>query len=157
MDKPEFKIRAKVSQQSLALVDDNQVELNALCDTRWTLGEQDRATEIKIEVVRPESSTVSRVRLTRVFSPSEIALFLTAIDKVLRLVQTREHMGQRPPTQGIEFSIDIFDNLKIGAVESPTAEPSYFIKLSAEEDAVRFRLKTVDELERLRNIFQAAT
>jgi len=152
MDKPDFKIRRKVTMRSISRIDSAGNKLEAAHEQTRNLDAQDYVDEIRVELIRPESKEANRLKISRRFSRSEAELFLAASNKLVQLMQRRKHMIDVPPEQGMEFSIDAFGDVIVGAFDSQDKEPSYFVEFSKEEDAIRFPFETIKEFDSLRHI-----
>ncbi|HWM26531.1 MAG TPA: hypothetical protein VNP98_17070 [Chthoniobacterales bacterium] len=156
MDKPELPIRMKIVQQSFSETDANGHVLRASCETTRELEDQRITKRIHVELMRPETPLSSRLRLTRFLSQGDVDLFLTAADKILTLLQRRENQNERTPSQGVEFSIDVVDGVKLGAFVTHGSEPSQFIELHSEKDNIRFEFSGFDRWDVFKQVFQHA-
>lgn len=156
MDKPEQKINVKLVQHSFSATDSNGQKLTAVLEAIRALQQHEFSTQLKVELVRPESPERDRLRLKRTFSREDVGILLNAADKILALLQAREHMQEKTPRNGIEFSIDVLDSVKVGASEAQGKEPSYFVELSNKDDSIRFQFGAVNDWDAFKEVFQYA-
>jgi hypothetical protein len=156
MDKPELPIRVKTVQHSFSATDAQGHTLSAVCEITRTLDEQEFTKQIDLELVRCESPERSRLRLKRALYRADVALVLTATDKVLTLLQMREHRQEKAPRNGIEFFVNVFDSLKIGAIEFQGKDPLYFIELSTKGDDLRFQFAKIDDWDAFKEVLRYA-
>ncbi len=153
MDKPELPIRTKIVQKSFSGTDANNHLLRADCETARDLESQQITKRIQVELIRPESPLTSRYRITRSFSRADVDRFLTAADKVLTLLQMREHHHESTPRNGVEFSVDVSGDLKLGTFVPHAKEPLHFIELRTAEDSIRFDFSDFDNWDAFRQVF----
>ena len=152
MDKRDLRIRAKGVVQSFSTTDVNGHTLTAVCENQRTLDTFDGVKSVRLEISRPESPSEARLKLRRAVSRDDVSTMLDALDEVLRLIQSREHMDQRPPEKGIEFFVEVFDDAKVGAFERRDAEPAFFIELRNDKESIRCSLKDLGELDALKQV-----
>jgi hypothetical protein len=156
MDKPDLPIRGKVTLQSLSRSDERGIRLDVTYYRHWTLDLQDFADEVQIELFRPPSQSENRLRILRQLSRGDIELLLAGITKLTRLVLRRRHMEERPPEQGVEFSIRVFDDMLIAVRDCREKASAYFLELSKGDDAIRFEFESAEGLELLRHLLESA-